>query len=411
MFINSCENTVCKCGRTHDQATKFAVIERGCLKDFDSYRRSAGLEGACAAIYDENTYAAVKNHPSADTEIILPPENLHANERAVDMTLAKLKGDEKYLIAVGSGTIHDITRYCAHKLGIEFVACPTAASVDGFCSSVAAMTWNGAKCTFPAIPPVCVIADVDVIAAAPRYLALSGFGDMIGKYISLADWKISVALTGEYYCETISSITEKATADGLACADGLAECTHEVIEKLTYGLIMSGIAMQMIGNSRPASGAEHHISHLIETAPESLGVGSDALHGEKVGVATILCSREYHRLVNDPNVVFGDYPKIKDSDLLEIFGEGYGNEIIRENSEDSAVGITAKNFADKFDEIKKIVSGIPTPEEITDIYRRVGAKTTLSDIGLREDQVDTLLDLSPYMRRRLTFMRLRRAVK
>lgn len=413
MFFGSNESgKLCSCGKVHEQQTKFAVVERGALKDYAKYIADAGLVGKCAAIYDENTYAATEGlHPAVDAEVVLPPENLHANERAVELAEKALKGDEKYLVAVGSGTVHDITRYIASKRGIPFVSCPTAASVDGFCSSIAAMTWNGAKVSFPAIPPVCVIADVDVVAAAPKFLAMSGFGDMIGKYISLADWKISNVLLGEYFCDTIYGITEKATADVLACADELGECSHNVIEKLTFGLVMSGIAMQLMGNSRPASGAEHHISHLIETAPMELGVYSEALHGEKVGVATLLCAREYHRMVNDPSVKFGNYPKITDEFLLDTFGEAYGREMIRENSEDIAVGLTAEDFASKMSEIKKIVDGIPTVEQLLEIYVRAGVKSTLADINLDDSKMDMLLDLSPYMRRRITFMRLRRATK
>jgi len=412
MFFGSSESGKnCSCGRVHEQQTKFAVVERGALKDYSKYISDAGLCGKCAAIYDENTYAATEGlHPAVDTEVVLPPDNLHANEHGVELAEKALKGDEKYLVAVGSGTVHDITRYIASKRKIPFVSCPTAASVDGFCSSIAAMTWNGAKVSFPAIPPVCVIADVDVVAAAPKFLAMSGFGDMIGKYISLADWKISHVLLNEYYCETISGITEKATADVLACADELGECSHNVIEKLTFGLVMSGIAMQLIGNSRPASGAEHHISHLIETAPMELGVYSEALHGEKVGVATLLCAREYHRMVNDPKAIFGDYPVITDEFLISTFGEAYGKEMIRENTGDIAVGLTAADFAAKKAEIKKIVDGIPTAEQLLSIYERAGVKSTLAEIGLDESKTDTLLDLSPYMRLRVTFMRLRRAL-
>lgn len=99
-------------------------------------------------------YAATAGrHPYAEQEIILPSKGLHADEKAVARTLAELHGDTKVLIAVGSGTIHDIACYCAHERGLHFVSCPTAASVDGFCSTVAAMTWHGYKKTLPAVAP------------------------------------------------------------------------------------------------------------------------------------------------------------------------------------------------------------------------------------------------------------------
>mgnify|MGYP003297676294 CR=1 FL=1 len=138
-----------------------------------------------------------------------------------------------------------------------------------------------------------VLADVDVIANAPMRLTVAGFGDMVGKFIALSDWKIANAVTGEFLCEEIYSLMMKATITALDCADGLAVRDKKAIEQLTGGLILSGLAMQMMGNSRPASGAEHHISHIIEMQPAGLGVSSTALHGEKVGVATLLIMEEY----------------------------------------------------------------------------------------------------------------------
>lgn len=119
---------------------------------------------------------------------------------------------------------------------------------------------------------------------------------MIGKYTALADWRIAHAVTGEKVCQRIYDIMKKATDCVWQNAAGTQEGSAEAYEAVTYGLLMSGLAMQMIGSSRPASGSEHHISHLIEVEPDGLAVHSTALHGEKVGVGTVLASAEYHRL-------------------------------------------------------------------------------------------------------------------
>ena len=290
-------NGPCACGRNHVMNTRAAVIEEGCLEKFETYLEEYGITGKRAAVYDENTYHA-KNlvRPKAEQEIVLNPENLHANELATGAVLEKLDPDVKLLIAVGSGTIHDTTRYCANKLGIPFIACPTAASVDGFCSTVSAMTWGGYKKTLPGVAPDIVLADVSVIKEAPLYLALSGVGDILGKYTALADWKIAHALTGEFFCPTIEGMTRDAVKAVYECCEKVGERDSHAMEQLTYALLLSGLAMQLMGNSRPASGAEHHISHLIEMEPEALGVHSHALHGEKVGVGTALVSGVYHEL-------------------------------------------------------------------------------------------------------------------
>ena len=325
-------NGKCQCGKEHKMDTELCVISSGCLKDFKAYADKCGLSGDCVAIYDENTYRATADrHPSVSKEIVLPPENLHADNRGVELALSEIPSGIGYLAAVGSGTVHDITRYCAHKLGINFVSCPTAASVDGFCSSVAAMTWDGFKKTFTAVAPILVLADLDVIVKSPFYLTKSGVGDMLGKYIALAEWRISNVLTGEYLCERIYDMTRAATDEIARCACRLKDGNTKAFEQLMYGLLMSGLAMQLLGNSRCASGAEHHISHLIEMRPSGLGESSNALHGEKVGVATLLVRREYERMRNKTDLVWNDYKAADSEYIKKFFGEHLSEQIINEN--------------------------------------------------------------------------------
>ena len=145
--------------------TEACFIEAGCLLKLDEYLEKYGLNGYCVAVYDENTYRVTSGmHPKADKEIVLPPENLHADNHGVALAMEQLPEKFDYMIAVGSGTVHDITRYCAYTKGVPFVSCPTAASVDGFCSSVAAMTWDGFKKTFTAVAPKIVVADLNVVS-------------------------------------------------------------------------------------------------------------------------------------------------------------------------------------------------------------------------------------------------------
>jgi glycerol-1-phosphate dehydrogenase [NAD(P)+] len=173
---------------------------------------------------------------------------------------------------------------------------------------------------------------------------------------------------------------------------------------------MSGLAMQMLGNSRCASGAEHHISHLIEMQPKGLEVKSDALHGEKVGVGTLIACKEYHRL-KDSNIKWKDYPQ-PDSDYIEdMFGEKLSDAIVAENSDDCALGITAKLIEEKWDKIRDIIDTIPTYKELIEKYEILGVKSKLGDIDVSEEKLDALMEYSPLVRNRLTLMRLRRAIK
>lgn len=401
----------CSCGKTHRMATQRCIITCGCLKDADRYIKECGMKGKSVALYDENTYRATADrHPPSDAEIILSPQDLHADNHGVALALAQLPDDCDYLIAVGSGTIHDITRYCAFQKKIPFISCPTAASVDGFCSSVAAMTWNGFKKTFEAVAPALVIADLDIVSKAPMRLTLSGFGDMVGKLIALTDWKIGHLLTGEHFCESICEMTMDATVAVIKSAELIKTGDVSAYEKLIYGLLMSGLAMQLLGNSRCASGAEHHISHLVEMEPAGLGVKSYALHGEKVGVGTLLACKEYHRIKNK-EPVWCDYPPAEESYIRSFFGADLAESIIAENAADAAKNLTASLLEKKWADICAILDTLPTYEELLQKYQALGVVSNLMDIGVPSEKESLLLEYSPLVRNRVTLMRLRRAIK
>lgn len=411
MFIDSKKlNGPCICGHSHEMATKAVVIESGCLMEFGRYVKGFGLEGRCAAVYDQNTYhAAGLIRPAADQEIILDSNNLHANEIATSSVSEQLEPDIKFLVAVGSGTIHDITRYCAHRRGIPFVACPTAASVDGFCSTVSAMTWEGYKKTLPGRAPDLVLADIDVIKEAPISLALSGVGDILGKYTALADWKIAHALNGEFFCPFIEGMTRDAVRTVYQCCEKIQEKDEEAFIQLTYGLLLSGLAMQLMGNSRPASGAEHHISHLLEMDLPLLKIHSAASHGEKVGVGAAIVSGEYHRLARiqeiEPLIHPYQFPALEE--MTALYGEKLLPSVLEENKGDCMDGVTPQMLIDAWPEICKIIEEIPTEDELTALYAKIGAKKTLEDIGVPSCCLEPLLKYSPSVRNRLTFMRVR----
>lgn len=412
MVIDSLKyNGKCSCGKEHKMATEFCIIEGGCLKDISTYMEKYNLTGFTVAVYDENTYnATADRHPGADLEIILKPENLHADERGVELLLKQLPDNTEVLIAVGSGTIHDIVRYCAYTKDIDFVSCPTAASVDGFCSSVAAMTWQGCKKTLTAVAPKIVVADIDIISKAPKRLTNSGFGDMIGKFIALADWRIANALTGEYFCPEIYNISLDATRAVVDNANAIKNGDADAYGKLIYGLLMSGIAMQLLGNSRCASGAEHHISHLIEMQPVGLAVNSDALHGEKVGVGTLLAASEYHKLKNS-RLRWGSFTEYDDYYVRKMFGDRLSDSIIEENRNNCISMISSSIMEEKWGEICGIIDDIPTYDELIRHYRLLGAKVSLEEIGVPEERLNVLLEYSPLVRNRLTLMRLRRLIE
>ena len=397
---------LCTCGEEHRMATRLCVIGEDVLADFGALMAEVGLTGRRCAVYDQHTYEA-KNlrRVRAEQEIVLDPEGLHANETSTAEVLRQLNTGTEVMVAVGG--------YCAKQRGLPFVSVPTAASCDGFCSTVASMTWEGYKNTMTCEAPVLVAADLSVIREAPRYLVNSGVGDMVGKYTALADWRIAHAVTGEKVCQRIYDIMKKATDCVWQNAAGTQEGSIEAYEAVIYGLLMSGLAMQMIGSSRPASGGEHHISHLIEVEPDGLAVHSTALHGEKVGVGTVLASAEYHRLaeIKDISAAALPYRPIDQGRLRTFFGEKLYLVAKRENEKECLAGVTEDALIRAWPKIRQIISEIPEPEAVEGLLKQIGAKHCLPDIGVAEEKRVELLDWSPLIRNRLTLMRIRRMIR
>lgn len=399
----------CSCGKVHDISMEEIRIESGASSLIPRWIKKKGYEKP-VMICDKNTYTAAGKAVEAllpGIEVIcLDPKGLHADERAVALVAERL-GESDILLAVGSGTIHDATRYTAHERGIPFLSVPTAASVDGFVSTVAAMTWYGYKKTLPAVAPEAVFADTDIFSKAPLRLSASGYADLLGKYTALADWKASALITGEYICDTLCEMEISAIETVSKNLDGIRAGEVYACEQLMYGLILSGLAMQMIGNSRPASGAEHHFSHLWEM--EAINGHVDAYHGEKVGVGLKAAADIYHRLANyidSGSCRLSDYSGIETELLANFKSPDVHRQIMEENAVDPLAAVDRELFLKKLPEFAKILREVPDGEEIAALLRKAGAPVTMEDIGLSGALIPMTAKLSPYVRRRLTCMRL-----
>jgi glycerol-1-phosphate dehydrogenase [NAD(P)+] len=193
-------------------------------------------------------------------------------------------------VAVGSGVITDIVRYAADLSGRDFISVPTAASMDGYASSVAAMQIDGVKVTYPARAPVAILADPAVAAAAPIELTRAGVGDLLGKATARVDWLAAHLLYGEELnVEAADAVLGPLSVAAERAVDVLAGDV-EAVAALLKGLIASGQAMAMAGSSRPASGCEHHASHFWDLQA-ARGSREHASHGLQVGYATRFAMR------------------------------------------------------------------------------------------------------------------------
>lgn len=406
----------CSCGRKHEIVVDDIIIDSGAIKQLPDILKRPNYEDkkSLVMICDENTYEAAGKQVEAIMpglkKIVLDPENLHANEHGVEAAKKGLDqiGEVDLMIAVGSGTIHDITRYHAYEMKIPFFSVPTAASVDGFVSTVAAMTWHGFKKSFTAVSPIVVIADTDIFKKAPLRLTASGVSDLLGKYTALADWKITHLLTGEYICDEICNMEYEALNRLRDSLDGLTTGDTKAYEDLMYGLLLSGLAMQMTGNSRPASGAEHHMSHLWEM--EVINDYIDFYHGEKVGVGLVLASKIYHaaaKKMRASDFKVKDAMPVEEKLIKEKFSKpGMFETIMEENTPNLLEEVDSKKLVEFKNEIAEIIDQIPTAEELIAMIDKVEGVKSLEDLGFDQSYQAQTANLSPYVRARITFMRL-----
>lgn len=401
----------CSCGQSHTIDVKKIIIESNAAAELEQDLNLDKYQYP-VIICDENTFAATEDKLTCIyrtySKIQLSSSGLHANNDAIELIENQWDTDTDVILAIGSGTIHDLSRYIAKEKNIPFISVPTAASVDGFVSTVAAMTWNGLKKTFPAVSPIAVYADLDIIKNAPYRLTASGVSDLLGKFTALVDWKISNIITAEPICMSIYEMEEEAVKEVCGCINDLGQGKETAYEKLMYALLLSGLAMQMIGNSRPASGAEHHISHLWEM--EVINKHVEALHGEKVSVGLIHVLDKYDQIkraiqLNRCEVVKNE--GIEAILLKNTFGKkGLLEGIMEENTPDPLAKVDENHLRKVLPEIAHVLESMPDKQVVLEWLKRAGSVTEMKQVGLEEDILPLTLKLSPYVRNRLTLMRL-----
>ena len=310
----------CSCGRVHSTDLKAIEIGRGALQRLPGILRGLGFHKAYIAA-DVNTWEAAGKKAAAILtsqdflfeSFVLQDSELVPDEAAVGALLLHLPKDVDVVLAVGTGTINDLCKYISRLKDLPYVILATAPSMDGFVSSGAALIVDHVKVTYDVQGPAAFIADTEILGQAPMEMITAGLGDMLGKYTCLLDWKLAHLITGEYYCEHVEDMVRTALRTMLSQSSRIRERDPEVIGAVTEALVLTGIAMKFAGNSRPASGCEHHMSHFWEM--QFLIHGKKAiLHGTKVGVAAIACLKMYEMLADvletaDP-VSVRDYSKI-----------------------------------------------------------------------------------------------------
>ncbi|MBY0146460.1 sn-glycerol-1-phosphate dehydrogenase [Neobacillus niacini] len=376
----------CDCGNHHHRIPIEKIsIGNSVYKELAAFASYKEFKHA-VIIADENTYQAAGKSLSDSLEetgirvslsIITPDENndVVADEISLVQALVEIPVETDVIIAVGAGTLHDIARFCSSKMKVPFISVPTAPSVDGFTSMGAPLIVRGVKTTFQMSAPIALFADLSILKASPRKMVAAGFGDMLAKYTSLSDWKFGHLVKGEPYCPLVAVITREALESCVENVEKIAASDEEGIQILIEALIKSGLAMLVFGQSHPASGGEHHLSHYWEM--DFLKRKRPAvLHGAKVGVSTVLLAEVYK------------------SQFLPLLSEPARLQSIQ-----------IENLQENIKEIMKVYREIPAPEHLKNLLMQTGGETMPEQLGIDEQLVAASLSSAHNLRNRYTALK------
>ena len=369
-------NSSCPCKRPHTCDIHAVEIGEGVLERLPEicadYRR-------IVLVADENTYPLCGDKVSAllgekivakqifGKEIVVP------NERSIAAIEAIMPTDTDLLIGIGSGVINDLCKHVSFIHNIRYVIVATAPSMDGYASVGAALTLEDMKVTLNARVPYAIVAESAILGTAPVDMLRSGYGDIVGKYSCLNDWKLAHLLLDEYFCDEVYNTVMAVVKETEGNAKAVLAREKNAIGKLMEGLVIVGIMMSYVGNSRPASGSEHHLSHFFEITC-LLDNRDYYLHGIDVlySAAVTAALREKLLAIKPPFAPFSMDRKAWESDIQAIYTQAADGVIALQDK----VGLYGKldnaQFAANWDAICEILREAPTAKEMEALVDAIG---------------------------------------
>ena len=258
-------------------------------------------------VADNNTWKAAGEAVDASMReagipcerFLIEEEEFHADWPYVERIDEMLDRTGAVAVAVGSGVINDLCKLASFHHGQSYLCVATAASVDGYSSSGAVVSRDGAKLNIETHAPLVILADVGVLAAAPKEMTAAGYADLAAKIPAGAEWMIADLFGTEPIIPAAWNVFMNDLDAMLADPEGVAAGKPEAIASLFAGLTLSGIAMQVAKSSRPASGMEHQFSHFWDMEDLEFE-GKHVSHGFKVGIGTLASTASLELLLAAP---------------------------------------------------------------------------------------------------------------
>lgn len=369
----------CECGQRHECAIREAVIGHGAIE-----RIPAMLEDYknLTLVCDGNTWRAAGEQVASRLEaagfsvtlcrfdgegLVIPDEGAIA--RIEECLTEKTQA----IVGVGSGVINDLCKYVSGERELPYMIVGTAPSMDGYASVGAAMILGGMKVTVNRRVPAWIVGDTAVLKDAPMDMIRAGIGDILGKYSCLNDWKLSHLVNGETFCGRVYDLVMDEVRACRENLDAAMRRDEEAIGALMRSLVIVGVCMAYVGNSRPASGSEHHLSHYYEITGVLRGEKYLA-HGVDVAYSTMVTCRLREMLKAEEPSAFAhrfdraqweadvrkEYASLADSVIaLQEKGEHFGENRLGQ-------------LGAMWDEIRAILDEAPSAQEIGELLKSAG---------------------------------------
>ena len=296
------------------------------------------------AVLGEAVYACLRDAGIPVSKYVIDRREFHAEWKYIEMVDKVLEGNfeaakriendenhveadakdsfvnpsEEYLVAVsvGSGVINDLCKLCSFHHGQSHICVATAASVDGYSSFGASISYQNSKQTFNCPAPVAIVADTDVIATAPKEMTAAGYADLAAKVPAGAEWMIADIVGSEAIIPNAWGILQDYLDDFLSNPEGVAAGDPAAIADLFEGLILSGFAMQAARSSRPASCCDHLFSHILDMTHHRYK-GKLQSHGFQVAIGTLTMCAVFDELFKldltriDPDACAAAWPSLQ----------------------------------------------------------------------------------------------------
>lgn len=414
--------SMCTCGKIHTHSIQEIITGSGVIHQLP---RLLKPYKKAFILCDLNTVEAAGNKICNILEdagilftcYVIDEKNPEPYERSVGSVIMHYDVSCDVVISVGSGVLNDIGKILANVTNNPYIIIATAPSMDGYASKTSSMTRDGLKISLPSKNADYIIGDTDILCNAPIKMLASGLGDMIAKYVSICEWKLSSVITGEYYCEEIASLVRGSLKKCADNADGLMNRDPQAVLAVFEGLVICGAAMTYAGLSRPASGCEHYLSHIWDMRAVEFNTSVD-FHGVQCALGTLIITRLYEqikKITPDKDKAIHHAEKFNVEKWYDVLKEFLGNgaqSMIQLDKKEQKYNIKAHKerldiIINNWDKIITLIDEeIPSSEYILDLLKKLNLPVTTEEIGIDSELIPLTFKTSKDIRDKYVLSRL-----